>query len=603
LKFAPALWFSVAILSGLSLWQLTELFRKKVITHAIRLGLFAMLLAITYPFFSSTFFTWSSPFSTKVTVPSYVIETTQLLQSGMPPTGRVLLLPPFDTQTHADSYQWGYWSLNTLPGSAFSRSVVANDAHNPPSIVEDIYEALQAHDLATARVLLHRAGITHILWRDDILWFDKKTTAAEFAKLRETLIALPFSQTSTNGSWSIYTTTDKPVPLVHAVSDIALIYGKRPRLSTFAENLPDTTAVVFSPPPASRALQPMIHQEIVGAQCIYCRALDRQAFQNALHVIPPKILPGTLLYPLVMWKESRQWNGADTGTERIDALLAFSLRRLAELAKLKPKSMMRENRLVAYQQTIDQIMKEFHTLQGLDTATYAVKIALYMEAQQNYMQANSMRIPQPLIKKLIDDQTTLRSSWRMNDDKGLVVQLQFPIQTAGTYRLIPPFEIQKQAHLTIDGRPVPSTLTLLMDPGLHTVTIHYNQPHPQYDVPFVRVERVEQIIPSATPSIKFTRVNPALVRVSLPKRDAPMALVFREAYHPEWILSSYADKSIGTEHFTVDGYANGWIVPAGPAIETTISYYPQQIFYIGIGISIISFGIIAMILFFNKRKH
>lgn len=58
-------------------------------------------------------------------------------------------------------------------------------------------------------------------------------------------------------------------------------------------------------------------------------------------------------------------------------------------------------------------------------------------------------------------------------------------------------------------------------------------------------------------------------------------LVFAQRFDKDWELSKYQNT-----HFRVNGYANGWIIPANTEEELLLQYRPQQFFYSGIIVSI-----------------
>jgi len=155
--------------------------------------------------------------------------------------------------------------------------------------------------------------------------------------------------------------------------------------------------------------------------------------------------------------------------------------------------------------------------------------------------------------------------------------------------------------------------------------------------------------PLQIPKITFLKINPTKYKVKVEGAKEPYTLVFSESFHEGWrayvsdqrlvtsnqrayvsdqrlvtsnqyggIVASYFDGEIkeGThqnlfldrstfetwgkepipedKHFLVNGYANSWYITPEDAdgqenYELIIEFYPQRLFYIGLGISLITF--------------
>ncbi len=137
--------------------------------------------------------------------------------------------------------------------------------------------------------------------------------------------------------------------------------------------------------------------------------------------------------------------------------------------------------------------------------------------------------------------------------------------------------------------------------------------------------------PPQTPKISFIKINPTKYRVKVEKAGEPYTLVFSESFHKEWkayidksqndfeeISATYFDgeikegkhqnafldrntfetwgkKPIPEErHLLANGYANSWYITSEDSdgqgnYEIIIEFWPQRLFYLGIGISLVSF--------------
>lgn len=138
----------------------------------------------------------------------------------------------------------------------------------------------------------------------------------------------------------------------------------------------------------------------------------------------------------------------------------------------------------------------------------------------------------------------------------------------------------------------------------------------------------------SAPEITFVKINPTKYRVKVENAKGSYSLVFSENFHEDWrvyvqtsnfkpetygnVIASYFDGEIeeGTHkdiflnrgtietwgkkpipeerHFLANGYANSWdITPEDSRgeenYEIIIEFWPQRLFYIGLGISLITF--------------
>jgi hypothetical protein len=79
--------------------------------------------------------------------------------------------------------------------------------------------------------------------------------------------------------------------------------------------------------------------------------------------------------------------------------------------------------------------------------------------------------------------------------------------------------------------------------------------------------------------------------LAIPARSNTTTLGLLDAYNPHWQVSGAPI----LKHFVLDGYANGWSVPAGPATRIEV-YYSGQIFVVaGLWISIAGFAALFLL--------
>lgn len=83
--------------------------------------------------------------------------------------------------------------------------------------------------------------------------------------------------------------------------------------------------------------------------------------------------------------------------------------------------------------------------------------------------------------------------------------------------------------------------------------------------------------------VDFVRVNPTRYEAKVNDTQVPYALVLNQRFDPSWRLFIKSEDGSSTqisEHFKVDGYANGWIIAQPGAKKLQIEYTPQFVFRI-----------------------
>ena len=97
------------------------------------------------------------------------------------------------------------------------------------------------------------------------------------------------------------------------------------------------------------------------------------------------------------------------------------------------------------------------------------------------------------------------------------------------------------------------------------------------------------------PKISFKKISSAKYEVEITGNTKPFYLVFSEAFHPQWKLS------IPGEHFSVNGFANGWYITKQGDYKIIINFKTQNIFHIGIFVSLAT--VISLLGYFGYLKN
>lgn len=124
---------------------------------------------------------------------------------------------------------------------------------------------------------------------------------------------------------------------------------------------------------------------------------------------------------------------------------------------------------------------------------------------------------------------------------------------------------------------------------------------------------------ATTQTASFEQIDQTKYRLKSDSKEWPSVLVFNENYDKKWKLYDVSNdtgkfpifpKFMETwfreplperNHFVVNGYANAWLLFGKPKGDLVLEYYPQQLFYKGIAITISSV-IIFIIIYIKMRK-
>jgi hypothetical protein len=182
--------------------------------------------------------------------------------------------------------------------------------------------------------------------------------------------------------------------------------------------------------------------------------------------------------------------------------------------------------------------------------------------------------------------------------------------------------------------------------------------NPTFDVEWVILEPAHSsslIAHREEPEITFKKINPTKYLVKVSRAKSPFWLVFSESFHKQWrlykgervkvkgereetegkslfdeIVADYPElkvkearhlskfapedirylfqKPLDAEHHLVNGYANGWYIEpdrlgVGEDFTLVIYFWPQSLFYLGLGISGLTlFGCISYLVYGSLRR-
>lgn len=104
--------------------------------------------------------------------------------------------------------------------------------------------------------------------------------------------------------------------------------------------------------------------------------------------------------------------------------------------------------------------------------------------------------------------------------------------------------------------------------------------------------------------IDWKKINPALYEVTLNNQKPPYTIVFSETFHNSWQIVDSVGSVIDLPHFSVNGYANAWLVKKPLPQKVYVKFALQDTKYKGILMSVVSLcGVIIVVVFLDRRKR
>ncbi|HSW98146.1 MAG TPA: hypothetical protein VLF89_10050 [Candidatus Saccharimonadales bacterium] len=228
-KFAPALWFSYAVLIGIMIdYVLQRLKIKDIYKVYFLYGLICIaIICYSFPFFSGKFFDYmGGQRSMRVVVPQYIFDFGKWSQTPDRIRIKSLVIPPPTTTDYkVDTYTWGYWSLTPLTSVLTNAPVINMNGFMTPEevdVTDKLYKMMRNNEPGwqnLAKVL----GINSFVVRKDYYWNSSDSPTDNPQVYEAVLKNSGVKLVKTFGKWDIYDlpeTTEKgaEIKVVKAVN-------------------------------------------------------------------------------------------------------------------------------------------------------------------------------------------------------------------------------------------------------------------------------------------------------------------------------------------------------------------------------------------------
>lgn len=367
-KFGPALWFSYAYLFSFSLYFL--LLRFKRLRTFLWLTILILIPLYSFPFFTGIFFAWQKPLSTMVKFPSYVLDSYQWINKNLSYNDRILTFPSLNPFWKVDFYKWGYWSIDPLSSLLTERSIVTSGrvlSSAETKLVKSIYDSFLEETPTWAKATRF-LGVNHFLLYNDFEadFPDFKTANPEV--YREKFASLGLEKERVFGPWEIFKIENQiPPKRVFVEKNVSLILSRENLLEDQLFEiedilnlpLPDGGNFYFTNKNSHRLPFDVFSRMVFLEKCLFC---EKKQQKIPLNVPESKIIPGSIFYPLIRYKEEKERiKFAKDVYTQIDFSLGTSLKRIAEIKQLV--DLKREEKTII--STLGELKKEIEELESV----------------------------------------------------------------------------------------------------------------------------------------------------------------------------------------------------------------------------------------------
>jgi len=107
-----------------------------------------------------------------------------------------------------------------------------------------------------------------------------------------------------------------------------------------------------------------------------------------------------------------------------------------------------------------------------------------------------------------------------------------------------------------------------------------------------------------TAEIAWKKIDATQYELTLKNQKLPFILVFSETFHPMWKILDQTGKEINLPHFSINGYANAWLIEKPLPDNIKIKFLLQGTRNQGIVVSAISmFLLIAAVICLDHRRR
>lgn len=329
-KFGVAFWFPFIFLISYGLYTiLTNYINNKKLYFLCSALTVAAILAFHFPYFSTNFFTWNAPYSTRVKIPNYVTAMSDYI-NNLPSSTRILLLPSLDPVFHADMTDWSFWSLDLLPRLTTNKSIVADSA-DAPEIIGGMYNAIQLGNEEQFLRLAYLSGVNKILWRDDAIYGSGMKANSQLHYAENTIKNFhSLRLLKEEGKWRLYDIAYAKLPTVFFIpNDINISVQNNSHIGQLITDKSTTRSALLEN--VEFSLDNIASKEYTSANCVLCEPSAFRKIVGQIQSPQLRLLPNSKLYFLVKAKEYISLKRTKGYEARALTDMIYSYRRIVEI--------------------------------------------------------------------------------------------------------------------------------------------------------------------------------------------------------------------------------------------------------------------------------
>lgn len=305
-------------------------------------------------------FTWQPGLATKVNPPEYIYNFKNWSINENQNNKRTLLLPPLNPSWQNDSYEWGYWSLSTLPSVLTSRSMISNDRllqGEEAGWINMLYKKVRDGSEAEMLNFAKKLGIGYFIIRKDIV-DDMSWSATDSPQIYESILENFYSvkKIKTFDKWVVYEIEGNNSPKITTIESLTVVPSDHTYLSR--EFLKNEYTYVSENKQEPELLANFFSKETDIYTCRSC-LLEKRDLLTSLPGV--RILPNSPAYYFKILKEKSVIRKAETDKVRADAYLGYALIRMGEVKTIYDSGIDHKYAIQALE-TANEYLKNYNDL-------------------------------------------------------------------------------------------------------------------------------------------------------------------------------------------------------------------------------------------------
>jgi len=396
-KFAPAIWFSYALLISFTISILLQKYivpRNRVIALAMYLVICGGVILYSYPFLTGSFFNYMVGKRTmQVSIPSYIYDYGNWSSTPERKHKRTLMLPP--TNQFVESYSWRYWSLSPITSLLTDASSVNQYgmSQNEANMMTTVFSLMKHNDpnwLQAAKMF----GIQSFTIRNDFLWDNPDSQTDNPQVYEDVLRNTPgVMLVKEFGPWKTYDIVNVSSLNLSASNYLNYVVADVSDLPTIA-TLPKFSgnSVTYREGDVAENTSDILNRAnaiFISPQCVLC-SLRPPIVDEGTYV--PTLTADSFLYPLTTLKREKKEKLLTTAQEKVEYYTTQSLVDQKGLERVidekKPKDSL-EKTMHEYENTLKKLNESLQLLvkeNNIDNNSLLTKTFSYLSVQKtNYI--------------------------------------------------------------------------------------------------------------------------------------------------------------------------------------------------------------------------